>query len=127
MRLISRRFVLWAAAGVLASGCLSPTLPLPPPAVPDIKDVGSGQYELSGTLPEPGFVLALNKRTNVVSGQLATEAYVIRIEAQPEDPMQLWYETGTNDVSDIVEFAIPKTRTVAPPDSGTGGAGDAGP
>jgi hypothetical protein len=121
MQRLARRGFLAAAAGLLLVGCLSPTLPLPPPSRPDIAQVGTNEYQLTGTIPSPGFVLVLNKRTNVVNGELATEAYSIRVQAQPEDGMQLWYESGT-DVSDIVEFDIPAPApgsALPPQDAGT--------
>jgi hypothetical protein len=116
MRALSRRFFLAAALCSVAlstAGCLSPTLPLPPPSPPDIEQVGSGQYTLRGTIPEPGFVLTLNHRTNAVTGARVDDIYQLSIQAQPGDSMQLWYETAA-DISDIVEFEIPKDAKPAP-------------
>jgi hypothetical protein len=119
-----RRWFLGAAASVLVAGCLSPTLPLPPPSAPDIQEVGSGQYVLTGIIPEPGFVLVLNKRTNAVNGTLSSGEYSVPVQARPADAMQLWYESGT-DVSDIVEFEIPaESRSTTPADAGASPSGN---
>lgn len=117
MRQFVRRCFVLSGVSLALAGCLSPTLPLPPPVQPEVEPVGNGQYELRGEIPDPGFVLFLNKRTNVVNGALTDRKYTVVISAQPKDAMQLWYESG-NEVSDIVEFEIPESQD--PP------AGDAG-
>jgi hypothetical protein len=117
MRQFARRFVLLAGASIVVSGCLSPTLPLPPPVEPEVEQVGTGQYLLHGEIPEPGLVFILNKRTDDIYGKRTDKEYFVPIAALPKDPMQLWYQVG-NEVSDIVEFDIPDL----PAPSGTGGA-----
>jgi hypothetical protein len=114
MRGLSRRGLLaWVALGVLASGCLSPTLPLPPPAPPDVQEIGQGQYRLSGTLPAEGTVIVENIRTNLIYGIANTAAYVIVVEAAPGDDMAIWYVVSEKS-SDTTPFQIPQNAPKAP-------------
>jgi len=102
---------------VLAAGCLSPTLPLPPPADPEIEVVSEGIVELSGEVPEPSVpVIAQNVRTEVFAGEMADErgAYRFQIAAEPGDPMRLWY-TKNLDKSEEARFSIPEAGLPAPP------------
>ena len=117
MRQFARRFVLLAGASIVVAGCLSPTLPLPPPVEPEIELVGTGQYLLTGEIPEPGIVFVLNQRSGDGGLKLTDKKYAILVNALPKDPMQVWYQVGS-DVSDIEEFEIPD----APAPSGTGGS-----
>lgn len=105
MRRLLRRVLLGAAAGALATACISPTLPLPPPAVPDAENVGQGQYRLTGTIPVPGTVLVMNTRTNLVYGEDTPGQYDFLVGAKPCDDMVVWYQTGT-DQSTTVGFFI---------------------
>src|SRR5262249_40147004 len=103
------------------AGCLSPTLPLPPPAKPDIEQVGTGEYRFTGTVPTAGFVYILNKRTESGGLDITTEsnkAYDITLSAAPNDPMQIWYQAG-DAVSDIQPFETPEGLPPPPPDAGT--------
>ena len=107
----SRRAFVLAVGGALAAGCLaSPTLPLPPPDVPDqIRRDSSGLYTISGTIPEPGEVYVLNLRTNQIDGVIADPRmrYVIRdVRAAPADPMVLWYTSGLVRSANV-DFEIP--------------------
>jgi hypothetical protein len=107
MARLPRRVLLVGLA--LAAGCLSPTLPLPPPAQPEVATVGQGLVELSGNVPEPNAeVFAANDTTELYAGSHAdtTGAYRFRIGAEPGDPMRLWYVVGM-EKSDTVAFAIP--------------------
>lgn len=121
MRRLARRLLLLSCLGGIGfglSGCLSPTLPMPPPAKPDIEQIGEGQYRLTGRIPGAGFVTALNKRTNDTFGKLSTDRlYDFNVVAQPDDPMQLWYEVNGEN-SDILEFEIPSVPPAPVPDSG---------
>lgn len=101
---------------VVAAGCLSPTLPLPPPAEPEIETVGEGLVELSGEVPEPRVpVIAQNVRTEVFAGEMADErgAYRFQIAASPGDPMRLWY-THNLERSEEARFSIPEVGLPAP-------------
>lgn len=101
---------------VVVAGCLSPTLPLPPPADPEIEVVSQGLVELSGEVPEPSVpVIAQNVRTEVFAGEMADErgAYRFQIAAEPGDPMRLWY-THSLDKSEEAKFSIPEVGLPAP-------------
>src|SRR5262249_5743561 len=102
-----RRTVLAATAWVLV-GCLSPTLPLPPPGAPSVTDQGDGTYLLTGSAPPNSEVYALNTRTMLINGQATgdTGEYSFTVEAQPRDPIELWYTSGTRE-SQITSFEIP--------------------
>lgn len=102
----SRRLWLAAALAVLASSCLSPTLPLPPPSPPDVEPLGQGHYELSGTIPVGGKVVALNGRTERLYGQLTERDYRFPVEARPGDVFLLWYEADL-EVSASIRVKIP--------------------
>jgi hypothetical protein len=114
---LSRRVLLWAVPGLFAAACLSPTLPLPPPAVPEVQQIGQGQYQLTGSLPVPGTVLVLNQRTRIIKGQGdVLDLYQMVVTAAPGDAMVIWYESG-NDKSDERPFVIDQSLS-PPPDAG---------
>jgi hypothetical protein len=115
--------------GALLAGCLSPTLPLPPPSRPDITRVEDGVYELRGTLPMPGTVFVQNERTTLLFGVRVETFYELLVEARPGDFMKLWYEASDTsqfygDRSQSIEFEIPDTPMRAPvSDGGTSEGG----
>src|SRR5260221_13243204 len=113
MRRFSRRMLLaWAALGAVVEGCISPTLPLPPPDAPDVSRIGEGQYRLRGSLPIPASrVLVQNTRTTVVVGKGPLQIYDLVVGAQPGDLMLLWYETNT-EVSTFVPFQIDRLTPI---------------
>lgn len=126
MRRAFRRVLLCLGVGVLFAGCLSPTLPLPPPSPPDVSKVGDGEYELRGSLPMAGTVYVRNERSSsgvlkdVDSGLL----YQFVVGAQPGDVMALWYEASDTsqfygDRSQTIEFEI--KDSVPPATSSDGG------
>jgi hypothetical protein len=127
-----RAFLAVVASGVVA-GCLSPTLPLPPPEPPTVEPVGQGMYALSGVIPEPGMVEALNLRTQEIFGLATERDYRFRIFAEPGDRIQLWYTTG-GDLSEFTFFRIAE-ESESPGDAGApdaagpdaGSTGDAAP
>lgn len=95
---------------VVFGGCLSPTLPLPPPATPEVETVSQGLVELSGTVPEPhATVIAENRMTGLFAGTTADEvgAYRFRIEAEPGQRLRLYYEAGSLRSEDLL-FAVPE-------------------
>jgi hypothetical protein len=115
--------LLCLGVGALLAGCLSPTLPLPPPSQPEVEQVGPGQYELRGSLPMPGTVYVRNERTELLFGKKVDQLYRLVVEAQPGDLMGLWYEASSEtefygDRSGTISFQIPDTPTL-PPDGGT--------
>jgi hypothetical protein len=119
---LGRRCILalFGAGLLVGSGCLSPTLPLPPPEEPtEIQKVGDRQYLLTGSIPEPGVVETLNARNGLTFGQVTDGPYSFEITALPGDQIQLWYSTGQR-TSDSVLFEIPQDDS--PPDAGSGDA-----
>jgi len=121
MRSLSRRLFLILSLGTLgmAGGCLSPTLPLPPPDEPRVESAGQGLVTLSGRVPEPNVpVIAVNNDTGLYAGEDADEVgrYRFQIAAEPGDQMEIWYVLG-NDRSEDREFEIPRFQleTMVPP------------
>lgn len=115
---LSRRRVLqWAATALLASGCLSPTLPLPPPSPPDVTNLGGGEYRVQGSIPLVGTVLIRDTRSRLVYGQADTQVFDVVVSAEPGDRMVLWYEVS-GDQSDPVLFQIDRSEVVPPTDAG---------
>lgn len=109
-----------SAAGLWLAACLSPTLPLPPPAVPDVEQTGAGQYRLTGTIPIPGQVVVDDVRSGLGFTKRVTHEYQLDIIAEPGDLMRVHYQSG-DDVSDYAEFTIPKAAPVpakTQPDAG---------
>jgi hypothetical protein len=100
-----------SAAGLCVAACLSPTLPLPPPAVPDVEQTGEGRYRLTGTIPIPGQVVVEDVQSGLGFTKLATHEYQLDIAAEPGDLMRVHYQSG-DDVSDYAEFSIPKSVPV---------------
>jgi hypothetical protein len=103
----------------LLGGCLSPTLPLPPPDEPQVESAGQGLVSLSGRVPKPNApVIAVNNDTGAYAGDDADEAgrYWFQIAAEPGDHMEIWYLDG-NDRSDDRVFEIPRfeLEAMAPP------------
>jgi hypothetical protein len=118
---------------LLSLSCLSPTLPLPPPAAPEVTGPNEqGLVTLSGTVNQPrAFVHAYNHRTDHADGEHADGEgkYQFQMAARAGDAVDLWYEYA-NDESSAVRFVIPKAEvdagppaTFAPP-SVTGPAAD---
>lgn len=99
-----RRWLL--AAGLVLAGCLSPTLPLPPPSKPTVEGPDQqGMVTLSGRTEEGADVFAANLRTGDIVGKIDIEndgLYVIVIAAEVGDEMQLWYTLGTEESPSIV-------------------------
>lgn len=127
MRRVTRRMLLSLGAGALLAGCLSPTLPLPPPSPPDVTQIGQGRYELNGSLPMRGTVFVQNERTSLVFGETVEQLYRFTVSAEAGDAMSLWYEAGDasdgfyGDRSQTISFDIPD-KPFVPPDAGTDGA-----
>jgi hypothetical protein len=112
MRRLSRRTLLaWAGIGIAAPSCISPTLPLPPPDVPDGRDVGNGQYRLQGSLPVLGTVIVQNTRTTLLVGKGPLRYYDLLVGAEKGDVLVLWYETD-GDVSSGIAFQVDRLNPI---------------
>jgi len=96
MFLRSRRGWLLGTA-LWVAGCLSPTLPLPPPSDPTISSTDTaGLVRLTGTVEPESEVFAKNRTTDRISGQFTKSGvYDFTIEAQERDSIVLWYVQGT--------------------------------
>ena len=126
-RKVLRRNLLSGAAlaggSLLASGCLSPTLPLPPPSRPDITPPDSrGLSTLSGRVPSGTTALAQNLANGKLVGQVTDETgfYELQILAESGDRIALWYRDVYRDSSSTVILVPP-----AKDESGMGGAAGA--
>ena len=109
MFLRSRRAWLLGVA-LLAGGCLSPTLPLPPPGDPTVTSTDTaGLVRLTGAVEPDSDVFAKNHSTGRSSGQYTKSGlYDFTIEAQEGDAITLWYTQG-NIQSPPAEFVIKLT------------------
>jgi hypothetical protein len=108
MSLRTRRRWLFGAALCLA-GCLSPTLPLPPPSNPMVSGTDAdGNVRLTGTVEPESEVFALNHTNNVISGQLTPSGtYDFKIQAQQYDSLSIWYVKDTLQ-SPPIEISVKK-------------------
>ncbi|HEY5955559.1 MAG TPA: hypothetical protein VIV60_03355 [Polyangiaceae bacterium] len=120
----SGRSKRWWLSGLaaLAMGCLSPTMPMPPPSKPAIEGPDEhGVVVLSGHAPAASLVYADNETTGYGWSRRADPnngAYRFPILASIGDQINLFYRLDTNE-SMPVQFVIP-TLTSFP--RGTGGA-----
>jgi hypothetical protein len=121
---IRRRFVAGAFA-LLFLGCLSPTMPLPPPGRPTIEGPDStGTVVLSGHINNATYVYADNLSTGYSAGQAINPEdgnYRFSIGARVGDYFSMYYRRG-NDDSQARTFTIPEPTTTT---SGLGAAGGA--
>src|SRR4051794_35838862 len=63
-----RRWLVGLA--LAAAGCLSPTLPLPPPTEPSVSaSTTAGLVRLQGSVMARSEVFAIDHRTNLIAGQ----------------------------------------------------------
>ena len=97
MFLRSRRGWLVSAALFVLGGCLSPTLPLPPPSDPTISATDTaGLVRLTGTVEPDSDVFCKNLTTDKISGQYTKSGvYDFTLEAQERDDVSIWYVHGT--------------------------------
>lgn len=110
VRSVRRQFLLAfvAGCGLLASSCLSPTLPLPPPENPSVSKVDvDGNVTLTGG---PGSVeagaLVYGFNVRVEKGQIvrATDigSFRLVLPAQVGDQLTVWQEVGTEQSASIL-------------------------
>jgi hypothetical protein len=91
-----RRLLVLAVLGTLfwAAGCLSPTLPLPPPGEPTITAPDEAGYvTLTGSVPPRAEAVAHNIRTDKTFGDLTDEtgSYEIVMPAEIGDEIRVYY------------------------------------
>ena len=94
-------------AALFAAGCLSPTLPLPPPSDPMVSMTSTeGLVLLTGTVQPDSEVFALNHRTNLINGQYTSSGnYSFTMPASERDGVSIWYVHGTVE-SDSNDFVV---------------------
>ncbi|HTA94115.1 MAG TPA: hypothetical protein VK745_31265 [Polyangiaceae bacterium] len=104
-----RRWLVGAA--LCLAGCLSPTLPLPPPSDPTVSGADAdGNVRLTGNVPPESEVFALNHTTNVIGGQLTPSgAYDFTIQAKQYDDLSVWYvkDTEQSPPTDVIVSKAP--------------------
>jgi hypothetical protein len=101
-----RRAVLVGAA-LVASGCLSPTLPLPPPVQPDVAGPDlDGNVELTGYVSPNAEVFAYNSSnaSRLINGYITGDDghYDFKLAAQKNDLVVFWYSVSNEDAPSIV-------------------------
>jgi hypothetical protein len=103
------RRCLLVGAGLWAAGCLSPTLPLPPPDRPDVSAPDAGGYvRLQGIAVPQAEVIAWNHGNDLIAGQVTGDdaRYDFTIKADADDLIELWYVQGS-DESPTVRVTVP--------------------
>lgn len=116
--------------GLLSSGCLSPTLPLPPPSRPDVSAPDAdGNIRISGVVMSRATAYAHNQRTDQVVGEVtgADGAYDLIMQAEVGDRIAVWQSINTKE-SGSTEVIVPavtiENDTPPDPDSMGGAAGE---
>ena len=103
---VGRRIVLALLAALGTSGCLSPTLPLPPPEQPQVDgpDPETGQVRLRGSVPAKAQVHAINLRTMDIRGQVVggDGLYDFWLPAEVGDEVSMYYRQGTTESQSII-------------------------
>jgi len=107
------RFVFKYCAVLLivlfAAGCLSPTLPLPPPDDVSVTSPDSfGMVTVEGKVNDDAYVACLNERTESgVIEKSGPEGYFnLKIAAQAKDALTLWQIIGS-DFGPPRSFEVP--------------------
>jgi hypothetical protein len=113
------RFATLAAVALAAASCLSPTLPLPPPASPT-QEAGTepGTIHLHGKGVEAHALVVIENNTpleTLTNGQAmvtATEADATgvwdadNVHAVKGDVLTIWQEFGNNEASPSISFQV---------------------
>ena len=101
----ARRWLLAASLAFAASGCLSPTLPLPPPGAPDVSAVDhEGNVTLTGAANPNAEVFAFDDRTQGGAITTASQAgaFSMKLAAKIGDTIEVWQESGNERSSSVV-------------------------
>lgn len=120
MRLF-RRHVLVLGLIPWFAGCLSPTLPLPPPARPDISPPdSSGITTVRGRVPDGTTAMIENLANGKLSGTATGDdgLYTLQVPAEVDDQIAVYYLDGLVRSQSII--------ILVPDGSADGGAGGEG-
>lgn len=110
------------AALLVLPGCLSPTLPLPPPNRPDVSPPdASGIATIVGRVPAGTTAMAQNLNNGRLVGQVTADGtYVLKLPAAIGDQVAVWYREGLID-SGATQITVPaKPATLVPLGGATG-------
>jgi hypothetical protein len=103
------RRLLLPLAGLCLAGCLSPTLPLPPPDRPDVSAADeNGLVRLQGVAAPSAEVIAWNHNNDLIAGQVtgADAHYDFTIKGAANDVIEFWYVVGS-DESQSIKLNVP--------------------
>jgi hypothetical protein len=126
-------FVLatWLAAAASA-GCESPTLPLPPPDVPEFGQVSADRTSilLRGAAIPGALVFVFNEELTVQAGVIVTvndrRTYTavvpVDLQTDPVNVLEMWQRVGIQD-STVIVFLVPLHATLPTPSSIDAGGG----
>jgi hypothetical protein len=117
-RSISRWFA--AVSFLVVAGCVSPTLPLPPPDAPSglSSQTAIGEWTVTGTCLQGALVTVFNEETgegSVVEDRDQDGRYEVRIKAQRCDTAWVQQTLG-QDMSAFTTFVIMETVNGLPVD-----------
>ena len=110
LRLLRRCLLI--GVGLCVAGCLSPTLPLPPPDRPDVSAPDAdGLVRIQGLAPAQAEVIAWNHNNNLIAGQVTGDdsRYDFTIKGDVNDFIELWYAQGTDESSSI-RITVPAAK-----------------
>lgn len=128
MRQQRRRVFLGLLSGAAITGCLSPTLPLPPPEQPEVSgpDPATGEVRLRGSVPKKSQVFAINLRSKDIRGEVVGNdgRYDFFLPARIGDEVSMFYRKGTDESQSLL-FMIRNPNPEVPL-GGAGGADDNG-
>ncbi len=112
MGLFRRKVATGLLFALLAVGCLSPTLPLPPPAAPSVTSPDATGYVTltagaHGAQPD-ALVFCINSRTNHGDDTYAGNdgSYTMRVQANSQDHLLIGQLVNQQE-SDTVEVIVP--------------------
>jgi hypothetical protein len=129
MRQQNRRVFLGLLSSAAMTGCLSPTLPLPPPEQPEVTgpDPATGEVRLRGSVPQKSQIFAINLRSKDIRGEVVGSdgRYDFFLPAQVGDEVSMFYRQGTDESQSLL-FMIRDPDAQSPPVGGAGGADDTG-
>lgn len=127
-RAVALGMLFGIAVSLFASGCLSPTLPLPPPSQPEVSAPNAdGNVRISGVVQSRATVFALNQRTDQIVGEVTGHdgAYDLSMRAEVGDRISVWQSIRTKE-SGTVEVVVPEVTPMngTPPAPMGGGSGE---